>query len=115
MIWIGVVAKDFYAKQIGYLMKKDFSFGPALVFYLLYIVGLVIFVILPAVNSGSWKHALLFGAFFGFLAYATYDLTNQATIRDWPFVMTVVDMAWGTILSAVVSVVTYFIAMRVGK
>jgi len=98
MIWLGLVAKDFYKSQIGFLMKPDVNWVAAILFYLLFIVGLVVFAILPAVEAGSWTRALLFGAFFGFITYATYDLTNLATLKDWPILVTLVDMTWGTIL-----------------
>jgi len=115
MVWLGLIAKSFYATQIGYLMKTDINWTAAILFYLLFIVGLVLFVIMPAVEKGSWVHSLLFGALFGLITYATYDLTNLATLKDWPLLVTVVDLAWGAILAASVSIVTYFIANTVGK
>jgi uncharacterized membrane protein len=84
------------------------------VFYLLFIVGLVLFVITPAVEKGSWVHALVFGALFGLVTYATYDLTNLATLRDWPLLVSIVDLAWGAALAASVSTATYFIAGKIG-
>jgi len=110
MLWLGLVAKNFYAKQIGFLMKSNINWAAAIIFYLLFIVGLVVFVIGPAVEKGSWVHALLFGALFGCITYATYDLTNLATLKDWPLLVTIVDLAWGATLGALVSVITYFIA-----
>jgi len=115
MVWLGLIAKSFYAKQIGYLMKTDINWTAAILFYLLFIVGLVLFVIMPAVEKGSWVHSLLFGALFGLITYATYDLTNLATLKDWPLLVTVVDLAWGAVLAAAVSIVTYFIANTIGK
>lgn len=79
-----------------------------------FIVGLVIFVITPAVEKGSWMYALLLGALFGLIAYATYDLTNLATLKDWPLLVTIVDLAWGAVLAASVSVITYFITSKIG-
>jgi uncharacterized membrane protein len=114
MIWLGLVAKNFYRGQIGFLMKTDFNWTAAILFYLLFIVGLVVFVIAPAVKSGSWTYALIFGALFGLITYATYDLTNLATLKDWPLMLTIVDMAWGAVLAASVSTVTYFIATKIG-
>lgn len=114
ILWIGFVAKGFYAKQIGHLLKPDVNWTAAVVFYLLFIVGLVVFVIAPAVEKGSWMHALLFGALFGLVCYATYDLTNLAVAKDWPLLVTVVDLAWGGVLAASVSTVTYFIAKKFG-
>lgn len=114
MVWLGLVAKNFYRDQIGVLMKDDINWTAAIVFYLLFIAGLVVFVIGPAIERNSWVHALLFGALFGFISYATYDLTNLATLKDWPLLVTIVDLAWGAVLAASVSTVTYFIARKIG-
>jgi uncharacterized membrane protein len=113
MVWLGLVAKNFYRQQIGFLMKPDINWPAAIIFYLLFIGGLVAFVVLPAFEKHSWIHALLFGAFFGLVTYATYDLTNLATTKDWPILVTLVDLVWGTILAASVSVVTYFISTKI--
>ena len=114
MVWLGLVAKGFYRAQIGGLMKPDINWIAAIVFYLIFIAGLVVFVISPAVEKGSWTHALLFGALFGLVCYATYDLTNLALAKDWPLLVTIVDLAWGAVLAASVSTVTYFIASKIG-
>ncbi len=110
MIWLGLVAKNFYKNQIGFLMRPDINWVAAIIFYLLFIVGLVLFAITPAIEKGSWMYALLFGALFGFFTYATYDLTNLATLKDWPLMVSLVDMMWGVVLGALVSLITYFIA-----
>jgi uncharacterized membrane protein len=112
-IWLGLVAKNFYRNQIGFLMKSEINWAAAVAFYLLFVGGLVLFVITPAIEKNSWVHALLFGALFGLITYATYDLSNLATLKDWPFLVTVVDLAWGTALAASVSTATYVIAGRV--
>ena len=112
MVWLVLVAKNFYNRQIGFLMKPDINWTAAIIFYLLFIAGLVTFVISPAVLKHSWVHALLFGALFGLITYATYDLTNLATMKDWPVLVTIVDLAWGMVLSASVSLVTYLIYTR---
>lgn len=109
MIWLVLVARDFYQKQIGFLMRPDVNWIAAIIFYLLFISGLVVFVITPAVEKGSWTHALLYGALFGLITYATYDLTNLATLKDWPVLVTIADLIWGSVLAASVSVLTYFI------
>jgi len=101
MVWLVLVAKKFYQEQIGFLMKPDINWFAAIIFYLLFIAGLVIFVVSPAVEKHSWVHALIFGALFGLITYATYDLTNLATLRDWPLLVTVVDLIWGTVLAGV--------------
>ena len=114
MVWLGVVAKDFYRAQIGSLLRPDVNWMAAIIFYLIFIGGLVAFVITPAMEKGSWMNALLFGAFFGLVCYATYDLTNLAVAKDWPLLVTIVDLIWGMVLASSVSVVTYFIATKVG-
>lgn len=114
MLWLGIVAKEFYRSQIGALMKSDVNWVAAIIFYLIFIAGLVVFVIAPALEKGSWIHALAFGALFGFVCYTTYDLTNLAVAKDWPVLVTIVDMAWGAILAASVSTITYFIAHKIG-
>lgn len=113
MIWLGLVAKNFYRGQIGTLMKTDVNWVAAIIFYLIFISGLVVFVITPAMENGSLSHALLFGALFGFVCYATYDLTNLAVAKDWPLLVTIVDLIWGAVLAASVSSVTYFIANKI--
>jgi uncharacterized membrane protein len=112
MVWLVLVAKRFYQEQIGSLMRPDINWFAAIIFYLLFITGLVIFVISPAIEKHSWMHALLFGALFGLITYATYDLTNLATLKNWPLKVTIVDLIWGTVLSASISVITYVIATK---
>lgn len=113
MLWLGLIAKDFYSKQIGSLLKSNVNWTAAIIFYLIFISGLVVFVIMPAIEKGSWIHALLFGALFGLVCYATYDLTNLALAKDWPLLVTIVDLIWGAVLAASVSVITYFIASKI--
>jgi len=113
-VWLGLAAKNFYTKQIGFLMTPKVNWVAAILFYLLFLVGLVIFVIAPAVERDSWARALMLGALFGLVTYATYDLTNLATLQDWPLALTVVDLIWGTTLAGSVSVGTYLIAHKLG-
>lgn len=114
MIWLGIIAKNFYAAQVGSLMTSNPNWLAAIIFYLIFIVGLVVFVIEPAVKLGSWQHAITYGALFGLTCYATYDLTNLAVAKNWPLLVTLVDLAWGTTVAATVSTVTYFIAKKLG-
>lgn len=114
MFWLGFVAKNFYRSQIGNLMKSEVNWLAAIIFYLIFIAGLVVFVITPAMEKSSWKHALIYGALFGFVCYATYDLTNLAVAKDWPVLVTIVDLAWGAVLACSVSLITYFIANKMG-
>jgi len=113
MLWLGFIAKDFYAKQIGGLMKSDINWTAAIIFYLIFIAGIVVFVITPAVQKNSWTNAVLMGALFGFVCYATYDLTNLAVAKDWPVLVTIIDLIWGAVLAASVSVITYLIASKI--
>jgi uncharacterized membrane protein len=114
MVWLIFVAKNFYAQQIGFLMKTEINWSAAIIFYLLFVVGLIVFVIAPALEKNSWSHALIYGALFGLVAYATYDLTNLATMKNWPVLITIVDLAWGMTVAASVSIVTYLIATKIG-
>jgi uncharacterized membrane protein len=113
MVWLTIISRKFYAQQLGYLMKTNVNFVAAGLFYLLFVVGLVVFSVLPALEKNSWTQALFLGALLGLISYATYDLTNLATIKDWPLVVTVVDMVWGTILGASVSLISYFIVSKI--
>lgn len=112
MIWLGLLARNFYQEQLGHLMRTNVNWTAAIIFYLIFIVGLVVFVISPAIEKTSWTHSLIYGALFGLIAYATYDLTNLATMKDFPLTVAVVDMIWGMILSASVSIVSYFISSK---
>jgi uncharacterized membrane protein len=114
MVWLGLIAKSFYANQIGFLLSDKVNWAAAIIFYLLFIVGLIVFVVTPAMQAQSWMHALLFGALFGLITYATYDLTNLATTKDWPLLVTIVDLMWGAFLAASVSTITYLIATKLG-
>lgn len=109
MMWLGVVARGFYAKELGHLLGVV-NWPVAVAFYLVFLVGLLIFAISPALAGKGFMHALIFGALFGFFTYATYDLTNWATLKDWPPIVALVDILWGTVLSASVASATYWIA-----
>ena len=111
LIWLGVIAKDLYRKHIGHLMADKVKWGPALAFYLMYIAGILYFVVVPALNENSWQNALFDGAALGFLTYATYDFTNWATLKKWPAIVVILDVLWGTFLVGTVSVAAYFIGI----
>lgn len=111
MIWLGVVAKGFYRKHLGPMLSPRVNWAAAFLFYLLFIVGLLVFAIKPALAGGEPLRALYLGALLGLISYATYDLTNLATLKDWPVVVTVVDLIWGTILGGSVS----FVSALVGR
>ncbi len=109
MVWLGLVARSFYQKQIGFLMAPATNWAAAVIFYLLFILGILFFVVLPGLREGSLGATLLRAALYGLITYATYDLTNLATLRDWPVTMAVVDIAWGVFLSTVVSLASFYI------
>ncbi len=115
LVWLTVVAENFYAQQLGYLMTTTPNLAAAGIFYLIYIVTLLTLVITPALKARSLQQAMMNGALFGLCAYATYDLTNLATIEDWPMLVTVVDLIWGTVLSATVSGASYWVLARSKK
>lgn len=112
IVWLGLISKNFYQKHLGYLMAPSVNWPPAVIFYLLYIAGILFFAVIPAFEKQSLLKAVGAGAFLGLVAYATYDLTNYATIRDWPFIVVAVDLAWGMTCSAIVSVAGYLAAVR---
>jgi uncharacterized membrane protein len=114
MIWLGVMANRFYRPSFGDIALAGVNLTPAIVFYLLYPIGLTIFAVSPALKSGTIGSAILYGALFGFFTYATYDLTNQATLRNWTLQLTVVDVAWGTILAALAAAGSFALASKVG-
>jgi len=111
-IWLTVVAKNFYAKHLGFLMAKNPNLIAALIFYLIYILALVVLVLSPALQKNSLQTAIIYGALFGLCCYATYDLTNLATIANWPLIVTIVDLIWGTVLSASVATISFLILHR---
>lgn len=111
-IWLGFIAKNLYREQIGFLMKSEISWVPALLFYCIYLFGLVLFSIQPALKAQSWQLALLYGAVFGLVCYATYDLTNLATLKGWPVKIVIYDLAWGAFISATTSLIVFWIGSQ---
>lgn len=109
LVWLTVISKQLYAEKLGYLMAPKPNLLAALAFYMLFILGLMVFVINPALTSGSWAQALLTGLFFGLVTYATYDLTNLATVKDWPVLITVIDLLWGSAVSGVTALVSFWV------
>lgn len=108
MVWLGLVARTFYRQQLGFLLSPNTNWVAAVIFYLLFILGILVFVVLPGLEADSLKTTILRAALFGLITYATYDLTNLATVKDWPLLVTVVDLAWGTVLSIAVSCAGFF-------
>ncbi len=109
LIWLGFVAKNIYAKYLGYLMAPKVNWLAALVFYVIFIIGVLYFVIAPSLVDRDFTQLVIRAMLFGFMTYATYDLTNLATVRDWPITITIIDLIWGTTLSTSVSVISYLI------
>jgi len=112
MFWLGFLAKDFYREKLGYLMAPKVNWTAALIFYFIYIAGILFFAVIPGLNSGNFTTVLLNGAVLGFLCYATYDLTNLATVKNWPFAVVWVDILWGTILTGATAVLSFLLAQR---
>ncbi|MCB9811586.1 DUF2177 family protein [Candidatus Nomurabacteria bacterium] len=108
LLWLGVIAKDFYQSRLGELLGPV-VWPAAVVFYFVFVAGLLFFAVLPALEVHSLSKALVLGALFGLVTYATYDLTNHATLRDWPLMVTVVDILWGTVLGATVATLSYLL------
>ncbi len=109
IIWLGVIAKNLYNKYLGKLLAPKVNWTAAMIFYLLFIVGIFYFAIVPSVEAASLEDAILEGALFGFFTYATYDLTNLATLRGWPIRIVFIDIIWGSFLTASVSTAGFYI------
>ena len=107
-IWLKYIALSFYREQIGHLMLDKPNLAIAGLFYLFYVVGVVVLAVNPALEKGQWMTAALYGGLLGFVAYGTYDITNLATLKTWPPIVAVVDMIWGTVLTASVATIAYF-------
>ena len=109
LVWLGFVAKNIYSKYLGYLMAPNVNWLAAMVFYVIFIIGILYFVIAPSLVDRDFTQLVIRAMLFGFITYATYDLTNLATVRDWPITITIIDLIWGTTLSTSVSVISYLI------
>ena len=114
ILWLGYVAKGFYRKNLAFILSPDVNWPAAISFYLLYIVGIILFAVAPAVERGSLWKAIVWGGFYGFFTYATYDLTNMALIKGWPMKIVIVDICWGVVLCAVVAASSFGIARWLG-
>ncbi|MDZ7926740.1 MAG: DUF2177 family protein [Agrobacterium sp.] len=111
-IWLSTMASRLYRPAIGDLLAENFRLAPAIIFYLIYAAGLTFLAVRPALISGQWTTALLYGAAVGFMAYATYDLTNQATLKSWSTTLTIADLLWGTFVSAAAAIIGYLVTVR---
>ena len=111
LLWLGLVARSFYREALSHYLAPQTNWPAAIGFYLVYIVGILLFAVLPALEKETWTHAALWGALFGFFTYATYELTNLALAKDWPVKIVVVDILWGTVLCAAVASASYFLGV----
>lgn len=109
-LWLGLIAKGLYQRYVGHLFSEQVNWAAAFLFYLLFVLGLMVFVIYPAIKASAMTQALWMGMLFGLVTYATFDLTNLALLRGWPATITVVDILWGIVLSGIVSTAGYWIA-----
>ena len=109
-LWLGLIAKRFYDHYLGHFLKDQVNWPAAFLFYLLFVLWIMVFVVLPAFKANAWTHALLFGMLFGLVTYATFDLTNLALLKGWPTIIVVVDILWGVCLSSAVSTAVYFLS-----
>ena len=114
-IWLGLVAMDSYVSAIGHLMRDQPNFIAAGLFYVIFVVGILIFAVAPALAEKAWTKAALLGGLFGFFSYMTYDLTNLATLKGWPVTISLIDMAWGFVITAITATAGYFAMAAVGK
>ncbi|MBM4183657.1 MAG: DUF2177 family protein [Gemmatimonadetes bacterium] len=114
LTWLGLVARGFYRDQLGHFLRTDVLWPAALAFYAVFLVGILVFAVLPALQANSVLRALALGALLGFVAYATFDLTAFALFRDFPGIVVVVDLAWGTVLTSAVAVSGYAIGRWLG-
>lgn len=114
MLWLGLIAKNIYRKYLGALLSENVNWAAAIIFYLLFIAGIFIFVIYPSIEKQSPGRAVVLGAIFGLITYATYDLTNYATLKGFPVNVVIIDLIWGTVLTTLVSISGYYITKYVG-
>lgn len=112
-VWLTTMSKLFYQKRLEFLLSKSPNYLAAFIFYLLFAAGIAFFVIMPAIEKKNWIYALSAGALFGLVCYATYDLTNLATVKGWPLDVTIIDLIWGSFVSAVTSIIVYFISSKI--
>jgi uncharacterized membrane protein len=113
-VWLTTIAKGFYAKHLGYIMTDNPNLVAALIFYVINMIGVVVFVLVPGLRENSVAKVALWGGLYGLATYSTYDLTNLATIKNWPLIVTVVDITWGIVLTTAVSVISFLILKRFG-
>ncbi len=114
ILWLTVISKNLYSTYLSHLLAENPRLVPAVIFYIVFVVGIIVFAVLPGYMDKSITKTILLGALFGALSYATYDLTNLATLKDWPVLITVIDILWGSTVSVLTSVAGYYIAGWIG-
>jgi uncharacterized membrane protein len=112
MVWLGTMTSRFYRPTLSDILLANVNLPPAVAFYLLYPIGLILFAVSPALKSNSFAMAAVYGCLFGLFTYSTYDLSNYATLRNWSLPLTIMDIAWGTILAGLASVVSFWVVSR---
>lgn len=115
ILWLGLIAKNLYNKLLGSLLAEQVNWTAAIIFYLIFIVGIFIFAIIPGVGKADVMHSLLYGVLFGFFTYATYDLTNLATLKGWPLKVVIIDIIWGMVLTGSVAIAGFYITSWLNK
>lgn len=113
MVWLGLISKNYYKQKLGFILSDNPNWAAAIIFYLIFIGGILFFAVNPSLKVGRWQTAVLNGALLGALCYATYDLTNMATIAKWPIEIVIIDIIWGMVLTGCVSVITYLLTEKI--
>lgn len=114
ILWLGVIARGTYTKYLGEMMRTPINWPVAITFYLLFILGLLLFAVLPALSKNMVWYATFYGALFGFFTYMTYELTNWAILKTWPWQIVPIDILWGTVLGAVVATISFYLGRTIG-
>ncbi|MBF0253116.1 MAG: DUF2177 family protein [Candidatus Omnitrophica bacterium] len=114
IVWLGFLGKELYYNELSGFLKKDFNWAAAMIFYFIFVAGICFFAVMPGIRASSQLTSLIHGAFFGLVTYATYDLTNLATLEKWPVKISIIDILWGIILSSIVSFAGYHIFRKIG-
>ena len=112
-LWLGFVSREFYKARLGQLLLDQPVWSVAILFYLIHAAGISVFPVPMALNGGAWTSAVLYGALFGFFAYSVYDVTNLATLRGWPMAVSLVDLAWGTVATAIASTASFLVVKAI--
>lgn len=113
--WVGLIARHWYNRELGHLLVDSVRWTPVVLFYVLYAAGILLFAVYPSIKLGSWQYALFYGAFLGLITYAAYDLTNLATLKNWPLLLAISDMLWGTFVTAATSVILFHVQAHFSK